>query len=122
MGDVLSRILVAAFFCAVVIYGGILLIDAAQKTVEHSIEEGRILLNMTEEQVLQAWGEPDQITTTRILIPGEPRPTVKVTSVWTYHDPSRTVTFEKGHVVEFSATEKIKSSDGLTFLTQSLRG
>ena len=121
MEDTLSRILLAAFFCAVVVYGGMLLIDSAQKTVEQAIEEGRILLNMTEEQVRQAWGEPDQITTTRILIPGEPRPTVKVTSIWTYHDPSRTVTFEKGRAVEFSATEKLKNRDGLTFLTQSLR-
>lgn len=116
MDDTMSQIVVTALVFAVVLYAGMLLADAARQTVEQAIAEGRILLKMTEEQVRRAWGEPDEIITTQTLIPEEPLPTYKVTIVWRYHDPYRTVTFERGRVVEFSETREREKDESATFL------
>lgn len=119
MDDTVSQIVAAVLVFAVAVYGGLLLADASKKTVEAVIAEGRILLKMTEDQVRRAWGEPDEITTTSTLIPDEPLPTYKVTTVWTYDGPHRTVTFEKGRVVEFSETREREDDHNATSLDQS---
>ena len=111
MNDTVSQIVAAVLVFAVAVYAGLLLTDASKKTVEAVIAEGRILLKMTQDQVRRAWGNPGEITTTSTLIPDEPLPTYKVTTVWTYDDPHRTVTFEKGRVVEFSETRELGEDD-----------
>jgi len=116
MNDTLSQIVATALIFAIMVYAGLLLIEASKKTVEGTIAEGRILLKMTQDQVRRAWGEPDEITTTQALIPEEekPLPTYEVTIVWTYNDPYRTVTFKKGRVVEFSETREPQGSQNET--------
>ena len=109
MPDTLNRILVVAFFSAVFLYAGFLLVDFAQRSVDKAIEEGRIFLNMNEQQVARAWGQPDEVTTTSILVPEEPKPDVRVITVWTFSNPPRTVTFERGRVIEFSATQLLEA-------------
>ncbi len=116
MDDTVSQIVAAVLVFAVAVYAGLLLADASKKTVEAVIAEGRILLKMTEDQVHRAWGDPDEITTTRTLIPDEPLPSYKVTTVWTYNDPHCTVTFEKGRVVEFSETREHGDDQNVSFL------
>ena len=108
MDDGVSQIVAAALVIAVAVCAGLLLIEASKKTVEGAIAEGRILLKMTEDQVRRAWGEPDGITTTQTLVPEEeqPLPAYEITVVWTYDAPYRTVTFNKGRVVEFSETRE----------------
>ena len=123
MNDTVSQIVAAVLVFAVAVYAGLLLADASKKTVEAVIAEGRILLKMTQDQVRRAWGDPDEITTTQTLVPEEekPLPTYKVTTVWTYDDPHRTVTFEKGRVVEFSETrERGEDDQSVSFLHRVL--
>ena len=120
MDDTVSQIVAAVLVFAVAVYAGLLLADASTKTVEAVIAEGRILLKMTQDQVRRAWGDPGEITTTSTLIPDEPLPTYKVTTVWTYDNPHRIVTFEKGRVVEFSETRERREDDhNATSLDQS---
>jgi|GEM_PF-2300189 len=118
MNDTLSQIVATALILAIMVYAGLLLIEASKKTVEGAIAEGRILLKMTQDQVRRAWGEPDEITTTQTLVPEEeePLPTYEVTVVWTYNEPYRTVTFKKGRVVEFSETREREGGQSETFL------
>ncbi len=118
MNDTLSQIVATALIFAIMVYAGLLLIEASKKTVEGAIAEGRILLKMTQDQVRRAWGEPDEITTTQTLVleEEEPLPTYEVTIVWTYNDPYRTVTFKKGRVVEFSETREPKGGQSETSL------
>ena len=118
MNDTLSQIVATVLILAIMVYAGLLLIEASKKTVEGAIAEGRILLKMTQDQVRRAWGEPDEITTTQTLVPEEeePLPTYEVTVVWTYNEPYRTVTFKKGRVVEFSETREREGGQSETFL------
>jgi len=117
MDDGVSQIVAAALVIAVAVCAGLLLIEASKKTVEGAIAEGRILLKMTEDQVRRAWGEPDGITTTQTLVPEEEPslPTYEITVVWTYNDPHRTVTFNKGRVVEFSETRERGDDQSASF-------
>ena len=108
MNDTLSQIVATALILAIMVYAGLLLIEASKKTIEGAIAEGRILLKMTQDQVRRAWGEPDEITTTQTLSLEEEQalPTYEITIVWTYNDPYRTVMFKRGRVVEFSETRE----------------
>ena len=118
MDDVVSQIVVAALVLAIMVYAGLLLIEASTKAVESAIAEGRILLKMSQDQVRRAWGEPDEITITQAVIPEEeePLPTYEVTIVWAYNAPYRTVTFKKGRVVEFSETREREGGQSETSL------
>ena len=117
MDDGVSQIVAAALVIAVMVCAGLYLIEASKKTVEGAISEGRVLLKMTQDHVRRAWGEPDEITTTRTLVPEEEPslPTYEVTVVWTYNDPYRTVTFKKGRVVEFSETRERGDDQSASF-------
>jgi len=97
--------------------------EAAQQRVEQAIAEGRVLLGMSAGEVRRAWGEPDETANTTfrdyedIKLPRlfasplekaiRPYDTITVPisrarSIWTYHNPLRTVMLEDGIVIEFS--------------------
>ena len=87
---VLSLLVVS--FVLFVSSGGIL-----HYAIEKAIEENRVILGMTKDQVSASWGSSCDVEDRRVKTLGVDE---LVSTVWTYHNPERTVHFDsEGHVI-----------------------
>jgi hypothetical protein len=94
---VVAFIAVAIGFLIFVQSGGFL-----QLAIDRAIEDGRVILGMTKDDVISSWGRPYKAEEHSIQVMDVDEP---VASTWTYENPHRTVHFSNDGIVIWVACD-----------------